>query len=79
MLAGVTPERLVAFRVRTILSVLGIVLAVAVTLEIVWIARHIITWILIAVFLALALNPAVEFFSGTGSPGAAPRPGSPTS
>ncbi len=61
-----TPERLVAFRVRTVLSVLGIVLAVAVALEVLWIARHVITWILIALFLALALNPAVEWLQRHG-------------
>jgi predicted PurR-regulated permease PerM len=46
--------------------VLGLVLAVAVALEVIWIARHVITWILIAVFLTLALNPAVEWFQHHG-------------
>jgi predicted PurR-regulated permease PerM len=40
--------------------VLGILIGVAIVLEIVWISRHIIAWILIALFLALALNPAVD-------------------
>jgi predicted PurR-regulated permease PerM len=39
--------------------VLGIVLAVAAVLEVIWISRHVITWILISVFLALAINPLV--------------------
>jgi predicted PurR-regulated permease PerM len=39
--------------------VLGIVLAVATVLEVIWISRHVITWILISVFLALAINPLV--------------------
>src|SRR5207302_3584482 len=56
----VVPERLVRFPVRTILTVLGTIIAVAVVLEVIWIARHVITWILIALFLALALNPAVD-------------------
>ncbi len=56
------PERIVHFRLRTILTVLGAIIAVAVMIEIVWIARHVITWILISIFLALALNPLVEFF-----------------
>jgi predicted PurR-regulated permease PerM len=53
-------ERLVQFRPRTVLVVVGILVASAVVLEVVWIARHVISWIFIAVFLALALNPAVD-------------------
>jgi predicted PurR-regulated permease PerM len=55
----VTNERTVDLRPRTILRVLLIVLAVAVALEVVWIAKDVITWIVIAVFLALALDPLV--------------------
>jgi predicted PurR-regulated permease PerM len=55
------PERLVRFRLRTILSLLVIIIAVAVALEVIWIARHVLTWIAISLFLALALNPAVEW------------------
>jgi predicted PurR-regulated permease PerM len=62
----VLEERQVHFRVRTTLSVIGVVLAVAATLEILFIARHVITWILIAIFLALALNPAVEWLGRHG-------------
>jgi predicted PurR-regulated permease PerM len=40
--------------------ILGILIGVAIALEVVWISRHIIAWILIALFLALALNPAVD-------------------
>ena len=60
------PERLVRLRARTILSVLGIVLAVAITLEVIWIARHVMAWVVISIFLALALNPAVEWFQRHG-------------
>ena len=60
------PERLVRFPVRTILTVLGTIIAVAVVLEVIWIARHVITWILISLFLALAMNPAVEYFQRHG-------------
>ncbi|MFL5923752.1 MAG: AI-2E family transporter [Gaiellaceae bacterium] len=60
------PERLVRFRLRTVLSLLGTVIAVAIALEVIWIARHILTWILISIFLALALNPAVEWLQGHG-------------
>jgi len=41
-------------------------IAVAIMLEIVWIARQVLTWILIAIFLTLALNPAVEWFQRHG-------------
>jgi predicted PurR-regulated permease PerM len=59
MLRTVTPERVVDFRTRTVLRILLIVLCVAVTLEVVWIARHVLAWVVIALFLALALNPLV--------------------
>ena len=51
----------VDLRPRTILRVLLIVLAVAVTLEVIWIARHVLSWVVIALFLALALDPLVRF------------------
>ena len=53
-------ERLVHFRPRTVLVVLGILIATGLVLEVLWIARHVLTWIFIALFLALALNPAVD-------------------
>jgi predicted PurR-regulated permease PerM len=59
-------ERVVYIRPRTILVVLGILLATLGILAFVYLAWHTITWILIAVFLALALNPAVEFFERHG-------------
>jgi predicted PurR-regulated permease PerM len=59
-------ERVVYVRPRTILIVLGILLATIGILAFVYLAWHVITWILIALFLALALNPAVEFFEGRG-------------
>jgi predicted PurR-regulated permease PerM len=62
----VVPERLVRFPVRTILTSLATIIAVVVALEVIWISRHVITWILISVFLALAMNPAVEFFQRRG-------------
>ena len=36
-----------------------IVLAVAITLEVVWISRHVLAWVVISLFLALALDPLV--------------------
>jgi predicted PurR-regulated permease PerM len=59
-------ERIVRFRARTILAVLGMVLAVAALLEIIWIARQVLTWILIAVFFAIALDPVVAFLMRRG-------------
>jgi predicted PurR-regulated permease PerM len=52
--------RLVEVRSRTILRILGIAIAVAVLLELLWISRHVVAWFLIAVFLALALDPLVS-------------------
>jgi predicted PurR-regulated permease PerM len=67
----VTPERTVAERIvdlrpRTILRVLLIALAVAITLEMIWIARHVLTWVVIALFLALALDPLVGWIERRG-------------
>jgi predicted PurR-regulated permease PerM len=62
----VVPERLVRFPVRTVLTVLLTTVAVLAVLEVLWIARHVITWILVSLFLALAMNPAVEFFQRHG-------------
>ena len=50
---------MVDLRPRTILRVLLIVVSVAIVLEVVWIARHVLAWVLIALFLALALDPLV--------------------
>jgi predicted PurR-regulated permease PerM len=62
----VPEERVVIFRPRTVLAVIGIVLAVAAVLAVVWVSRQVLTWIVVAVFLTLALNPAVEFFQRHG-------------
>ena len=61
-------ERVVRFRATTILAVLGISIAVAVLLQVLWIARQVLVWILIALFLTLALNPAVDWFQRHGVP-----------
>src|SRR4029079_18085100 len=53
-------ERLVRFRPRAVLVVLGIILAGIVLIQIVQAAQGILIWIFGAIFLALALNPAVE-------------------
>lgn len=59
-------ERVVRFRPTTILALLGITIGVFLLLEIVWIARQVLTWVLIAIFLTLALNPAVDWFQRHG-------------
>jgi predicted PurR-regulated permease PerM len=35
-------------------------------LEMIWLSREVLTWILVALFLAIALNPAVDFFQRHG-------------
>jgi predicted PurR-regulated permease PerM len=53
-------ERLVHFRAKSVLLVIGLLVAAFITLKILWISRHVLSWVFIAVFLALALNPAVD-------------------
>lgn len=53
--AGLTP--------RTVLMVIGLVIAVAAAIVLIWLSRRIITWLLIAAFLAVALNPAVDLLN----------------
>jgi predicted PurR-regulated permease PerM len=62
----VTTERTVDFRPRTILRILLIVIAVGVVLEVIWIARHVLAWVVIALFLALALDPLVAWIQRRG-------------
>jgi predicted PurR-regulated permease PerM len=59
-------ERLVRFRPRTVVVVLGIILAAAVMIEIVKVARGVLIWIVIAAFLAAALNPVVAWLQEHG-------------
>ena len=51
---------MVGFRGRTILKTISIVVAVALLLWVIWHARGVITWVLIAAFLAMAVNPLVD-------------------
>jgi predicted PurR-regulated permease PerM len=62
----VVEERLVRFRPRAVLVVLGIIVAAVAVLQVLLAARTVLIWILIAVFLALALNPAVEWLQERG-------------
>jgi predicted PurR-regulated permease PerM len=59
-------ERLVHFRPRTIALVLMVILATSAALLVLWATRDVIIWVLIALFLAMALNPAVEFLVSHG-------------
>jgi predicted PurR-regulated permease PerM len=59
MLPRLLEERVIRFRPRTILIVIGMALAIVLLLQILWSARQVLTWIVIAAFLALALNPLV--------------------
>ena len=54
------------FPARTVFTVLAIVISVAVVLEVLWTARHVLTWVFISLFLALALNPAVDWLQRRG-------------
>jgi predicted PurR-regulated permease PerM len=54
-------EIVVRFRWRTIFAVLTAVLVVALLLHILSVARQVLVWMLIAVFLTMAINPAVDW------------------
>ena len=60
------PERVVLLRPSTVLQVAGLLLGVAIALWVVWIARQVITWVLVSAFLAMALNPAVSLLQARG-------------
>jgi predicted PurR-regulated permease PerM len=59
-------ERLVRFPVKTILTVLGLIVAVWALLHVIVVARSVIVYILIAIFLALAINPLVALLMRRG-------------
>jgi predicted PurR-regulated permease PerM len=40
-----------------------VILVTAIVLEVVWVTRSVLIWVLIAVFLAMALNPAVDWLA----------------
>ena len=54
-------ERVVGFRTQTVLKVIVLVIAVSALLRVISVARGVLVWVLISVFLALALNPLVDF------------------
>jgi len=62
----VIPERAIRFPVRTVFAVLGIVIAVWALLQVLFITRQVLTWILVALFFAIALSPAVDWLQERG-------------
>lgn len=60
------PERVVLVRPRTVAMSALVLLALALALWIVWAARQALTWVLVAMFLALALDPAVSALERRG-------------
>jgi predicted PurR-regulated permease PerM len=59
-------DRVVRFSVRTVLAVIALVIAAWALLSLLSVTRQVITWLLVALFLAMALNPAVEWFMRHG-------------
>jgi predicted PurR-regulated permease PerM len=64
--SGAVLERVVRFRVRTVLAIVGLILVVWAVIRVISIARTVIVWFLIALFLALAINPLVEWLQHRG-------------
>jgi predicted PurR-regulated permease PerM len=62
-----TPEaRVVKLRPQTVFLVIGLTVLVGLALLLVYLAWNVLTWILVAIFIAVALNPAVEAFERRG-------------
>ena len=53
-------ERVVEIRPRTVATTFAVLVGLAVAIWVVYLAHRVIVWIIVALFLALALNPAVE-------------------
>jgi predicted PurR-regulated permease PerM len=66
---GMSAERVVGFKTNSILRVVGLLLALGVVLWIVYVSRQVLSWVFVSVFLALALNPAVEKLQRPGGMG----------
>jgi predicted PurR-regulated permease PerM len=59
-------ERVIRFRVLTVLAVFGLAIGVWALLHLVLVARHVLVWIVISLFLALAINPLVDWLQRRG-------------
>lgn len=69
-----TPEaRIVKLRPQTVFLVIGLTVLVSLVLLLLYLAWNVLSWILVAIFIAVALNPAVESLErrGMGRPVAA--------
>lgn len=64
--SGTGPRRVVTVSFRTIAEVLAMVLFVVAAVGLVYVAWGAITLVLVAMLVAVALNPAVEFFASRG-------------
>ncbi len=60
------PERVIRVHLRTALSLTATLIGVFVGLYLLWLTRQIIIWLLIAIFLAVALDPLVSLFQRHG-------------
>jgi predicted PurR-regulated permease PerM len=62
-----TPEvRVLAVRPRTVVAVLGIAVAVGLVVILLYLAWNVLSWIVVSILLATALNPAVQVFERRG-------------
>jgi predicted PurR-regulated permease PerM len=62
-----TPEaRIVKLRPQTVFLVIGVTVLVGLALLLVYLAWNVLSWIVVAIFLAVALNPAVEALERRG-------------
>ena len=59
-------ERVVRFRPRAVLIVLGVPWRPSSPSSVVWVTRDVLIWVAIAIFLAMALNPAVDWLQTRG-------------
>jgi predicted PurR-regulated permease PerM len=59
-------ERVVTFRPRTILTVAALLVGVGIVLWIAWVSRRVLVWTFVSLFVAIALNPAVDALQRRG-------------
>jgi len=59
-------ERVVRFPVKTVLTVLGLIVATWALLHVIMIARSVLVYVLVAIFLTLAINPLVAWLMQHG-------------
>jgi predicted PurR-regulated permease PerM len=60
------PERIVRMYLRTVLSLTAAIIGVFCVLYLLWLTRQILVWLMIAVFLAVALDPLVSWLQRHG-------------